>query len=248
MPTYFTPANPDPSNDFGLALDAGRLVGTIIGSDGHITVRAWAKRKADNGRWVTCAFADAYLVDLSVPGADGDWADKIATWYPSHSSSKWAGRFFTDRAQTDERRIKAAQYLLDVAAGRKEGTHVEISSRCLRCGKEITHPDSIGLRFGPDCAKELGLSNRSGTDEAPHLPKQKNGAAPTQTKPVETTDEAIARIQSTSQTFEPPKPDLTRKGTVDDTPKPSIDADESIVARLRAGDDPKAILAELDAR
>src|SRR5690349_17642549 len=114
MPEYFKPANPDPTNDFGLALDHGRLVGTIVGSDGHITVRAWAKRKADNGRWVTCKFADAYLVDLSVPGSDGDWADKIATWYPAHSSSKWAGRFFVDRAQTDERRVRAAEYLLDV--------------------------------------------------------------------------------------------------------------------------------------
>lgn len=245
---YYTPSNPDPSNDFGLALLAGRLVGTIVGSDGHITVRAWAKRKADNGRWVTCHFDDAYLVDLSVPGADGDWADKIATWYPDHSSSKWAGRFFRDRAQTDDRRVKAAEYLLDVAAGKKDGTHVEISKRCLRCGKELTHPDSIKTNFGPDCAKELGIENNSGTDAAPHSKK-----TPT------TTEEAIAqhtrefdeagerRVLPQPQEFVPPKASAI-PNSVDNTPKPEVDADENVVARLRAGDDPKKVLAELNAR
>lgn len=274
----FTPSNPTNDSPLGVALLAGRLVGTIIGTDGHITVRAWAKKRNENGRWVTSTFDDAYLIDLSVPGADGDFADKIATWYPAHSSSKWAGRFFVDRAQSDERRIKAAQYLLDVAAGLKNGAHVEMSKRCLRCSKELTHPDSIESQFGPECIKHVGgFMNRSGTPEGAHVPKARTAPTVDEKKGFEEVDDDgldhlietlhegelkklaiqermkrnVERDEKNGELprgqFVPPKPDFERP-PVDDTPKPTIDVDETFVARLRAGDDPKQVLAELDAR
>lgn len=169
--------NGDP-NLFGVALLAGRLVGTVVGSDGHITIRATCKAKnEDSGRWKNVAFADATHVFIDVPTPDDGFADKIGTWYPAHSSNKWAGRFFVDRAQSDDRRVKAARYLLDVAAGVKAGTHVLLADRCLRCSREITHPDSIGTGFGPECAKKVGafMPNRSGTPAGAHTPKAKGG-------------------------------------------------------------------------
>jgi hypothetical protein len=166
-------------NLFGIALLAGRLVGTVVGTDGHITVRATCKVQGDSGKWKQTSFEDATHVFLDVPSADGEWSDKIGTWYPKHSSNKWAGRFFTDRQQGDERRVKAARYLLDVAAAAKAGTHVLLADRCLRCSREITHPDSIGSGFGPECIKKVGafMPNRSGTPAGAHSTKQK-GAAP----------------------------------------------------------------------
>lgn len=186
------PGTSDEPNLFGVALLAGRVTGTIVGSTGHITINATCKAKGDSGRWKQVQYSEAFAVYLTVPGAEGEWADKVATFYPPHSSSKWAGHFFTDREQTDDRRVKAARYLLDAAFGENAGTHVLLADRCLRCSREITHPDSIGSGFGPECIKIVGgfMPNRSGTPEGAHVPKDKDAAKPADVEPIEAAERA----------------------------------------------------------
>lgn len=203
---YTTPTNANEDgtpNLFGVALLAGRLTGTVVGRDGHITVNATCKAKGDSGKWSQTSYADAHAVYLTVPQPDGEWADKIGTYYPPTSPSKWAGHFFTDRAQTDERRVKAARYLLDVAFGLKGGAHVLLADRCLRCSREITHPDSIGTGFGPECIKKVGefMPNRSGTSEGAHATKAK-GDRPVDVEPdsVATAREFEARVDQIDAT------------------------------------------------
>jgi hypothetical protein len=177
------PFDPSNENAFGVALLAGRVVGTVQGSTGHITVRATCKAKV-NGKWVTVPFEKATHVFFDVPSADGEFADKIGTYYPAHSDYKWAGHWFEDRAQTDEKRIAAARYLMATITGEKDGKHVLKSERCARCSKELTHPDSIFAMFGPECIKHVApfMPNRSGTDEGAHEAKA-NDHVPEDTLP-----------------------------------------------------------------
>jgi hypothetical protein len=163
----FTPSN---ENAFGVALLAGRVVGTVQGSTGHITVRATCKAKRE-GSWATVPYEKATHVFLDVPGADGDFADKIGTYYPP-TAAKWQGHFFDDR-HADPLRVKAARYLLDTISGANNGTHVLKSERCARCSKELTHPDSIFAMFGPECIKHVApfMQNASGTEAGAHQTK-----------------------------------------------------------------------------
>lgn len=110
----FEPAG---DTDFAKAMLAGKVTATVKGSDGQIVVKLTCKRPPDAGsgekKWRECWFEKAYLIDIAVPGAGGEWSDKIATLYPSHSTGKWSGHIFRDKAQTDDRRWKAALYVLE---------------------------------------------------------------------------------------------------------------------------------------
>jgi hypothetical protein len=202
MKINFTPSN---ENAFGVAMLAGRVVGTVQGSDGHITVRATCKAKSEGGRWNTVPFEKATHVFFDVPSAEGEWADKIGTFYPAHSSGKWAGHFFEDRAQSDSRRIAAAKYLMRTTAGEIEGAHILKSERCARCSKELTHPDSIFAMFGPECVKKVAayMPNRSGTPEGAHSKK----IADRPTTPIDevlpdlTDDELTQAIEKASERY-----------------------------------------------
>lgn len=270
----FKPSN---ENAFGVALLAGRVVGTVQGSTGHITVRATCKAKVD-GRWATAPYEKATHVFIDVPGADGDWADKIGTYYPPNAA-KYAGHFYEDR-NADPTRVKAARYLLATIAGQNNGTHVLKSERCARCSKELTHPDSIFAMFGPECIKHVApyMQNNSGTAEGAHQTK-----APVVSTGNEygTPPEGVAANEQPSQPLKHPvdmtnaelaaatmKPgdrfdrELTRRNVNDAgekavieqkarefvPPQPSAKLAESpIVAILKAGDDAQQILEGLKA-
>ncbi len=194
---------PSNENAFGVALLAGRVVGTIQGSTGHITIRATCKAKSDGGRWNTVPFDKATHVFFDVPSAENDWADKVGVFYPAHSGMKWAGHWFDDQAQTDPKRIAAAKYLINTIAGRIDGAHILKSERCARCSKELTHPDSIFAMFGPECIKKVSayMPNRSGTTEGAHESKSRD-AAPTDVEPDEvlsdSTDDELDRAFDTA--------------------------------------------------
>lgn len=177
---------PSNENAFGVALLAGRVVGTVQGSTGHITIRATCKAKSQGGRWNTVSFADATHVFFDVPSAESDWADKVGVFYPPHSGLKWAGHWFDDQNQTDPKRIAAAKYLIATIAGDNDGKHVLKSERCARCSKELTHPDSIFAMFGPECIKKVSafMPNRSGTTEGAHEAKSR-GTIPMDVEPVD---------------------------------------------------------------
>lgn len=273
MQLDFIPSN---ENAFGVAMLAGRVVGTVVGSTGHITVRATAKAKGDNGRWNTVPFERASHVFFDVPSADGEYADKIGTLYPAHSDNKWAGHFFEDRAQTDSNRIKAARYMMRTITGEIEDAHILKAERCARCSKELTHPDSIFAMFGPECIKKVApyMPNRSGTTEGAHEAKTADHA-PEDVEPPQsdvTTQEMIDELRErpdlgdTSDVpftanfdeagdrpvlpqprdFEPPQPSAARRV---ETEQPTADVereDDRIIVRLRKGDDPKLVLQALD--
>lgn len=270
MQIDFKPTN---ENAFGIALLAGRVVGTVAGSTGHITVRAICKAKLD-GRWATVPFEKATHVFLDVPSPDGDYADKIGTYYPPNAA-KWAGHFFEDR-NADPVRVKAARYLLATVAGQNNGTHVLKSERCARCSRELTHPDSITGQFGPECMKHVSafMPNRSGTDEAQHQAKgapvmstgNEYGAppadappiiekqAPPLKHPVDMTDAEL--VGATARPGDIYDKELSRRNLHRDeawqneqggkSPEPpSYVAPSRIVAVLKAGDDPAEVLAGL---
>jgi hypothetical protein len=155
----------------GQALMAGKLVATVIGSTGHVTIRANCKAKVNN-RWQTVPFTEATHVFLAVPAADGGFADKVGTYYPQ---GKHEGLFWSDRS-ADACRIKAALYVLNAAAKRNSGTHVMQSTYCFRCGKELTEPESIKLGFGPTCYPHV---------QSQHAPKVKGGDGTGEGQPAE---------------------------------------------------------------
>lgn len=140
----------------GRALLAGKLAATVEGSTGHVSLKFMCKAKNERSKWVTVPFSEASHVFVSVPAADGGWADKVGTYYPS---GKYAGTFYSDRT-ADETRISAALYALRAAAAMNEDTHILQGTWCLRCGKELTTPESITCGFGPDCADEIGAYHK----------------------------------------------------------------------------------------
>lgn len=166
------------STDLGRALLAGKLTATVNGSnDQHVTVKAALKAKIDN-RWKNVTWDRATHVFLSVPAADGGFADKIGTYYPQ---GRQAGMFWSDRT-ADETRIKAALYVLRSAHGDTPGTYVQQGTFCLRCGKELTTPQSIAANFGPDCAVEVGAYHEGNGE---HAPKVKGGDGTGDGQPVD---------------------------------------------------------------
>lgn len=266
--------NPSNENAFGVAMLAGRVVGTVQGSDGHIVVRATCKAKSEGGRWNTVPFEKATHVFFDVPSAEGEWADKIGTYYPQGTGMKWAGHFFEDRSQTDSRRIAAAKYLMRTIAGEIDGKHVLKSERCARCSKELTHPDSIFAMFGPECVKKVAayMPNRSGTPEGAHSKKiadhtpdaepapSSRRAEDTQTSTVEAAaaferhhgaeDDRTPGLEAwarANREFQRPTPDVSRErvNRVEKSDAP-VERDGLTIV-LRKGDDPKVVLKALDA-
>ena len=56
--------------------------------------------------------------------------------------------------------VKALQWVLDCAFIRHEMKSVEVfhDGTCARCGRQLTHPDSIQSGLGPECSKKAGVS------------------------------------------------------------------------------------------
>jgi Family of unknown function (DUF6011) len=169
---HITPAE-FASTQMGRALLAGKLTATVIGSTGHVTVKAVCKAKID-GRWKNVTFDRASHVFLSVPAVDGGFADKIGTYYPQ---GKYEGMLWSDR-NADETRVKAAVYMLNAAGGKNPGTHVEQATHCFRCGKELTEPESQKIGFGPDCAAEVGAYHATPSQHQQKVKGQQGDGTP----------------------------------------------------------------------
>jgi hypothetical protein len=141
------------STPAGLALLSGRLSATVKGTTGHITVRMVCKLK-DGSTWRACEFKDASHIFLTVPAADGGFADKIGTYY---AQGKHEGMFWSVRS-ADATRIKAALYVFAAITGKNDGKHMLQSTYCFRCGRELTEPESIESGFGPTCGERAYAS------------------------------------------------------------------------------------------
>lgn len=220
----------------GQALMAGKLVATVIGTTGHVTIKAACKAKV-NGRWQTVDLADATHVFIAVPAADGGFADKVGTYYPA---GKYEGMFWSDRS-ADDTRIKAAQYVLNAAAGRNNGTHVMQSTFCFRCGKELTEPESIKLGFGPTCYPHVQSQHATKVKGGDGTGEGQPDEQPAPVTPDEFTDapEPMGTVKNYERT-----PDEIAQDR--DTLNEARDANE-IVALLRKGDSAQLVLEGLSA-
>lgn len=151
-------------NVVGNALSAGRLVATLQSklTGAHITVQFRCKSKvAGRWRWMPLHLASHVFID--VPNSGG-WADRVATVYPPEGGQRWAGWLFPD-PNADPARVWAALKILEVARGdapmSTDQYELVLAERCLRCGKELTEPESIEALMGPHCrqvvSKEYGV-------------------------------------------------------------------------------------------
>lgn len=150
-----------------LAFLAGRLVMSVQSkrTGEHITVRATAKVKA--GGWKRCSFDAATHVFMDVPRPDGEFADKVGTYYPG---GKYAGQLWSD-TRADPARVWTAKLVLRIAAGLApwETDQYEVlqNTHCLYCGRELTDPVSIRRQIGPECAKTVGGGMHQTKQRAP---------------------------------------------------------------------------------
>lgn len=59
----------------------------------------------------------------------------------------------------DSKPVKVFNWALKVIAGAKalpNGYDIQHEGICGRCGRELTHPESISSGFGPECIKRIG--------------------------------------------------------------------------------------------
>jgi hypothetical protein len=148
------------STELGKVLAAGRLVATVhsIESGKHITIQMRPMAKTA-GRWRDMPYPLASHVFIDVPASgDGGFNDKVGTLYPLHSSNqRWAGWLYPDD-NADPARLWCARRILLACVGQAD-THTEnvyeilTSTFCLRCGRELTEPESIERGLGPHCAE-----------------------------------------------------------------------------------------------
>lgn len=139
----------------GQVLLNGQLHVTVVQDNGsHITfqVKPWLKGVRGVG------FADAKRIFFNVPGQQ--WSDSVASYYVG------SGQLYPDR-NADPARVRAAEYVLQAAAGRNSGDGILVGTHCFKCGKPLTDPESIQRGIGPVCLGEATSSEHQ-TKEKGH--------------------------------------------------------------------------------
>lgn len=123
----------------------------------HQVLRAKAWTAKDGARMLT--------LDLD----DGDWeAGRYATKVAHVNTA--TGKYSPARGMRDNRLLVAAQYALlwafrgGVLPKTAKGSTVQVQAAqlCGCCGQQLTHPVSLTLGIGPECAKKLGLEHHYG--------------------------------------------------------------------------------------
>ena len=204
----------------GQALLAGRLVATVKSPvDGtHITLRFACKAPPEEGRgrWELVPFHKAKRCYVDVPGHDLAEGDNVGD-LNLRTLVLWQA------AQGDDRRALAAKYTLLAAAGRVEGKHVQRSKCCLRCGIELTDPESIRREFGPECIGRVTGSQHQTKGEEFDVGEAVQDVLPEALEPVATVD------------------DLFHPGVSDVAEEDEPDTDEEFVT-VEPGVDPRSLL------
>jgi uncharacterized protein DUF6011 len=133
---------------------AGNAIITLqsLRSGTHFTYRISqpdAEKQAERG----FVPSSIWFVKLLTSGSadEGDF-----TYLGMISSDKQFRLTKASRANDDSPSIKALRFFLSL-----KQLHPELAIRhenhCGRCGRTLTHPESIDLGIGPDCAKLMGL-------------------------------------------------------------------------------------------
>jgi len=146
--------------------EGGRVTASVRSraSGEHVTVTLAAKRKGDDGRYVSRAkiegrvgIRDAHAVFADDP--DRDWPDnKLGAFYVG--DGEWRA---ADGAERN--RAWAAFALLRWALGGlalEEMAEVFIETTCCVCGKRLTDPESVERGIGPECNRRRTRSKAAG--------------------------------------------------------------------------------------
>lgn len=172
---------------FGAAILAGRLVVTVQfkSTDEHVGLEFKGWRPGCNGAIVPFSEATRMYVNVA-----RSW-DKVATLYPLTDGVRLTAKVWRDQ-HCDEQRWHACMKVIDVARGEAPQDNLSwrllLGHNCLRCGAELTEPESIEAGMGPHCRKVV--SAMYGTR---HQVKEKDASqssAPTVGTPSPTPPEA----------------------------------------------------------
>jgi hypothetical protein len=134
-----------------LSVEAGRATVTLSNSRSqHITVRIKTKAKG--------AYAGRTFVEVPDESEQYGWRS-IGT---IRDGGVFGGHFTAYRGCSPAAQY-AVELLLSALAGRidlntcKGGPYVvQAADTCGACGRQLTHPDSIPVGIGPECAAKLG--------------------------------------------------------------------------------------------
>lgn len=159
FPQYLE-ARPDTRAGRMLATGQVRITVKSHKTGQHITVRFKctadnrdrAFAQDDNRNWVPCGLSKASHVFIDVPRPDGDWADKVGTYYPQ------SGCFFAD-GNADPARIYAAAMAAQWLCGAEFKSEISEEERCGACGRQLTDPESIARGIGPECFGKMTSSS-----------------------------------------------------------------------------------------
>lgn len=140
----------------GALTNGGRAEITVRSkkSGEHVYVTLTCKqRKPDGKGFVSRATAagrvgiqDAHIVDCTDPNRE--FPDNRIGTYATKSGK------FNPRAEADPKRVWAADFLLRWVRGEIDITgcaDIFIATRCCRCGRKLTHPESVVGLIGPEC-------------------------------------------------------------------------------------------------
>ncbi|HEX7088690.1 MAG TPA: DUF6011 domain-containing protein [Longimicrobiales bacterium] len=134
----------------------------------HVTLQVVGrKRKPDGKGWISrqTALGRVGLAAgdvLEVRDPDREYPDNyVGRWYKGAQGGWKAGQ------GADVPRAKAAHKLLDWALAGGDmwtGVEVRLATRCSECGRKLTHPESIDIMTGPECA-----GKKTAGQAAPHV-------------------------------------------------------------------------------
>jgi len=187
-------------------LAAGRVKVTVTSTKTgeHITIlfKAFADNrdgqfKQGGKRWMPCVYDEATHVFVEVPGASGEWADKVGTFYPN------SGRWYSDANADPAREWAAAAAANWLCGAENEKATFQEQSECARCGLELTDPVSIARGIGPIClGKMTGSQHQVKVKEATeHFPGPPEEDSPdTDYSQMSLEDQADALARATGST------------------------------------------------
>lgn len=107
---------------------------------------------------------DLYFVSLLVSGDQYIYLGVLS----AHSGQPWFKLTKKSRMVEASRPVQAFEYFCAVLRSGKAAPQLEIrhENHCGRCGRELTHPESIDLGIGPDCAEQMGLTSYASKQES----------------------------------------------------------------------------------
>lgn len=137
---------------FGGALLAGRLVVTLESkvTSEHVSLDFKAWTPGANGRNVTLVNATRMYVNVA-----HSW-DKVATIVPLPAGERIGAKVWRDKNCDDQRWwtcLKVINIALGIADVENGQWRLVLGRHCLRCGAELTEPESIEAMMGPTCRK-----------------------------------------------------------------------------------------------